>query len=329
MQRLPYLFEYVFSLPAFFVVFAYTVSRSHTRLLASPVTKSVTDALMPGGNIISVLIRPLRALTMLALLLLTFLGAQCVYAADISRDVRAGREDESLTNDGYLEISTYAILNQMPIPGADDLIVTVGLGGHYRYRAFFIDAYAESYNQFQFGLNAYSGDVWSIDLLAASSEHGVDSELNRELKQFSDRDAAGFLGLRATGYNDPYIFQAEILNDVSDVHGGSLVTASIARTWLYHNWNFHALLGSRYESQATLNYQFGNDAADATENYPAYSAGSGTTFVTEFGVTYPINEHFIFKATGRWWELPSAVVSSPFITNDSYLTFTSTITFVY
>lgn len=267
-------------------------------------------------------------LQLTAILLLASL-AQVAHTADISRDVRAGREDESVELDAYLEISASAILNEMPIPGADSLIATIGLGGHFRFKRFFLDAYAESYNQAQLGLNAYSGEVLSIDFLMATSEHGVDSELNRELQLFSDRDAATFLGARATGYNGPYIFQFEALNDISNVHGGTLLTASIARTWLYHNWNFHALLGARYESKRTLDYQFGNDAGEATENYPEYSAGAGTTFVTEFGLTYPINEHFIFKSTGRWWELPSAVVGSPFITNDSYLTFSSTITFVY
>lgn len=251
------------------------------------------------------------------------------FAADISRDVRAGREDESIENDGYLEVSFSAIYNEMPIPGADRYVGTIGLGGHYRYKRFFIDAHAESYNQFQFGLNAYSGDIWSVDLLGASSEHGVDSELNRELIAFTQREPAGYLGVRATGYNGPYIFQFEALGDVSDVHDGALLTASAARTWLYHNWNFHALLGARFESAKTLDYQFGIDPIEATTAYPVYEAGSGTTFVTEFGVTYPLSENFILKTTGRWWELPSAVVGSPFITNDSYLTFSASITFVY
>lgn len=251
------------------------------------------------------------------------------YAADISRDVRAGREDETIVNDGYLEISFSAILNEMPIPGADRHIGTIGLGGHYRYKRFFVDAHAESYNQFQFGLNAYSGDIWSVDVLGASSEHGVDSELNRELKAFTEREPASYLGVRATGYNGPYIFQFEAMGDVSDVHGGALLTASAARTWLYHNWNFHALLGARFESAKTLDYQFGIDPDESTTAYPVYEADSGTTFVTEFGVTYPLNENFIFKSTGRWWELPMAVVGSPFITNDSYLTLSASITFVY
>lgn len=252
-----------------------------------------------------------------------------LHAADISRDIRAGREDETVENDGYIEVSFSGILNEMPIPGSDELIGTVGLGGHYRFKRFFVDAHAESYNQFQYGLNAYSGDIWSVDFLGAVSEHGVDSELNTELKLFTEREEANYLGVRATGYNGPYIFQFETLWDISELHYGSLLTASIARTWLYRNWNFHALLGARFESARTLDYQFGIDANEATGTYPQYEAGSGTTFVTEAGVTYPLNEYFILKSTFRWWELPSAVVDSPIINNDSYLTFSNSITFVY
>jgi len=273
----------------------------------------------------NLLAHPFRLLVPLALLMM----APVVFSADISRDVRAGREDETIENDGYIEFSFSSILNQMPIPRSDEFIRTLGVGGHYRYKRFFIDAHAESYNQFQLGLNAYSGEVWSIDSLIAGSEHGVDSELNRELKRFTKRREATFLGARATGYKGPYIFQFETLWDISEVHYGSLLTASLARTWLFRNWNFHALLGARYESARTLDYQFGIDADEATDDYPEYKAGAGTTFVTEAGATYPLNQYFVFKSTFRWWELPSATVGSPFITDDSYLTFSNSITFVY
>jgi len=155
-------------------------------------------------------IRPLVPTALLLLLLFS----HGVYPADISRDVREGREDESLEHGGYFEFSLSSILNQMPIPGSDELIGTIGIGGHYRYKRFFIDAHAESYNQFQLGLNAYSGDVWSVDFLTASSEHGVDSELNFELKLFTERESATYLGVRATGYNGPYLLQFETLWDI-------------------------------------------------------------------------------------------------------------------
>jgi len=58
-----------------------------------------------------------------------------------------------------------------------------------------VDAHAESYNQPQFDLNTYSGDVWSVDVLTAVNEHGVDSKLNIELKPFSEREAVSYLGV--------------------------------------------------------------------------------------------------------------------------------------
>jgi len=285
------------------------------------------NMLVMAGLTLSIVTRSLLRLSVSCLLFLT--ASQWACAADISRDVRAGREDESVENGGYLEISASAILNEMPIPRTDKYIGTFSVGGHYRYKRFFVDAYSESYNQFQLGINALSGPIWSLDILSAVSEHGVDSELNRELKAFTSRDPAFHLGVRATGYSGPYIFQVEAMADVSQAHGGDLVTASIARHWLVQNFNFHALAGARYESARALDYQFGVDADEATEIYPVYEAGAGTTLVAEAGITYPINQYFVFRSTGRWWELPSSVVGSPFITNDSYLTLSATITFVY
>ena len=53
-----------------------------------------------------------------------------VQAADIARDVRAGREDETLLFDGYLEFSASASRVQIPIDGVDDYIGKFGVGGH-------------------------------------------------------------------------------------------------------------------------------------------------------------------------------------------------------
>lgn len=256
-----------------------------------------------------------------------FSFSQLVNAADISRDVREGRADDS--NGGYLEISVTGILNKMPIPGSDDMFINIGIGGHYRHKRFFIDTHAESYNQLQYGFNAYSGDMWSFDILGATSEHGVDSELNKELEFVSSRDSASYLGVRATGYNEQYIFQFEALQDISRVHDGALLTATVARQWLYKNWNFHALVGARFESAGAVDHQFGISAKEASSLYPSYKAGSGTTIVSEIGITYPLNQYFVFKTTGRWWELPSAIVDSPFIAEDSYLTLSASLTFVY
>jgi len=265
---------------------------------------------------------------LLAILFLSLLSFDA-FSADISREIRAGREDETIKFDGFLELSFSGIVNKMPIPGSDELIGTIGVGGNYRYKRWFWDVHAESYNQFQIGYNFYYGEDWSLDVMGAASEHGVNSELNTELKLFTEREAATFLGFRATGYDGPYILQFEALWDYSRLHSGSLTTGSIARTWLVRNWNFHTLFSARYESANTLDYQFGVDASEANEVYPEYQANAGLTFVTEFGVTYPVNEFIVLKSTARWWELPTAVLDSPFITNDSYATFSTSINFVY
>ena len=250
-------------------------------------------------------------------------------AADISRDVRTGREDESIDHGGYLEIGFTAGYSGLPVVGAETNYFNITLGGHYRFRRFFIDALVEGYNQFQLGLNLYSGPNWSVDLLGAASERGIDSNFSDELDTFIDRPPAFNGGLRATTYSGEFIAQLEALQDISDTHNGFTLTGIFGRKWLVRNWNLHALVGARFQSGAVLDYQFGIDSDEATDRFPAYEADSGTTFVTEFGITYPINEYWVFRGTARWWEVPHSVFNSPFITGEDYLVATGSLTFVY
>ena len=262
------------------------------------------------------------------LLLLTFVVAP-LQAADISRDVREGREDETISRGGYLELDVGLEYGTLPVAGAAPGGPIISIGGHYRIRRFFIDALAEGYNQFQFGFNAWSGQTWSIDLLAAASERGIDSEFSDELESLNDRPAGLNGGIRATGYAGPYILQFEALNDISDTHDGYVFTSVIGRKWLLRNWNLHVLAGARYQSREVVDYLFGIDDDEAGNRFAAYSANSGITYVSEVGVTYPLSEHWIFHGTGRWWELPDSISDSPFITDQDYLSLTALFTFVY
>ena len=56
---------------------------------------------------------PLRYLLSFILISL-LLASHATHAADIARDLRAGREDETIENDGYVEVSFSGILNKMP-----------------------------------------------------------------------------------------------------------------------------------------------------------------------------------------------------------------------
>ncbi len=261
-------------------------------------------------------------------LLIGLLSCSMAYATDIARDVRGGREDETIEQGGYFELSFSAGYDGLPVVSPKPTFLNISIGGHYRFKRFFIDAFAESY-EIQFGLNAYSGSLWSVDVLAAASEQGIDSEFSDELKSFAERPGSLSAGIRATGYLGSYIVQFEALDDVSDTHDGHLLSAFIARQWLVRNWNFHALLGGRYQSANVVDYLFGVDADEVTERFAAYQAVAGTTYVTELGFSYPLNEYWIFRGTGRWYELPDSIANSPFITDDAYFLARATLTFVY
>ncbi len=260
------------------------------------------------------------------------LAITSLHASDISRDVREGRSarlDDNATYGGYLEFSAALVYTDAPVTDVVDIALQIDIGGHFRYKRFFVDALAESYNQIQLGYNVYSGKTWSVDWLTAISDHGIDSELSEELSKYTDRSTTLNTGLRATGYSGPYIFQFEAMQDISEIHDGHLITAYFARNWLRQNWNLHALLGARYESEKALDYQYGLDVDEANDEFPAYQAKSGTTYVAELGATLPLNTNLVFKATARHWELPNSIANSPLITDDGYFSVGVNLTYVY
>jgi len=273
------------------------------------------------------------ALCLSTLALGTILTVEQALAADVARDIREGRQDESANINGYLELGLHATLGGLPVvgPRGDGLHATLSptLGGHFRLRRFFIDFLAESYSRGQLGFNLYSGPTWSFDLIATAAVNGIDSTWSEELEDFRDRPSGVDGGLRVTGFAGPFIGQFEALKDVANEHDGSLLTGTIARQYLVRNWNLHWLVGARYQSAETIQHLFGVESDEATEEFPAYTSSAGVTYVTEIGATLPLSEYLVFRGTARYWSLPDSVVNSPFITAEAFSEFTASVVFVY
>jgi len=252
------------------------------------------------------------------------------YAADVARDIREGRQDETVDFGGYLEIGLHGTAGSMPVVGAKDVDGLFSLGGHFRFKRFFIDALSESNERLQAGYNLYSGPTWSMDVIASLGADGVDTSLADELATLRNRNSGVDAGLRVTGFSGPFIVEFEALIDATDNHDGSLLTGSIARQYLVRNWNLHWLVGARYQSAETTNFLFGVSAEEAEAGvFQEYEAGAGVTYVTEFGATLPLTKYFVFRGSARYWSLPDSIVNSPFIENQAYSEVTASIVFVY
>lgn len=251
------------------------------------------------------------------------------FSADVSRDIREGRQDESVDFSGYFELGTHLTVGRMPVVGVQNSQFSITLGGHLRIKRFFLDFLSESYHRGQFGYNLYSGPTWSFDLLATGSPDGIDTSLSNELDGLRDRSGAVEGGLRVTGYTGPLIVQFEALRDISGQHDGSIITGTLARQYLWQNWNFHWLLGARYQSADTTTFLFGVDETEASQRFPEYEAGAGVGYVTEFGATYPLNEYLVFRGTARYWSLPDSIANSPFIEGHEYSSVSGSLAFIY
>ena len=260
---------------------------------------------------------------------LLFLSHQAV--ADVSRDIRDGRLDLGNQNGGFFEIGPRLDFSSIPVTGVEEnnLNFSVHIGGYYRFKRFFVDIAAESHSRVQFGYNALSRPLWSIDLLAASSEAGIDSRFSDELEDIDSRPGGLNFGVRVTAYPGSLIAQFEALADVSGRHDGFTMTGSLARNWLVRNWNVHAILGARYYSASYTDYIFGIDEDEASDRFPEYEAGTSAAYVTEVGASYPMSEYWVFRTTARYWALSDSMARSPFLFDDDFVEIASSIMFVY
>ncbi len=266
----------------------------------------------------------------LVTVLLVFIGSLgTAFAADVARDIRGGRQDEGADFAGYIELGAHAATGQMPVVGVENTEIRFTVGGHVRAKGFFLDFLTESYNRGQLGYHLYSGNTWSFDLIATGSPDGIDNTLSNELDGLRDRSGAVESGLRVTGFTGPLIVQFEALSDITGSHDGAILSGSVARSYLWRNWNLHWLLGARYLSSETTSFLFGVDESEASERFPRYNAGAGVTYVTELGATLPLNQYFVFRGTARYWSLPDSIADSPFIEDQNYSEITASVVFVY
>ena len=99
---------------------------------------------------------------------------------------------------------------------------------------------------------------------------------------------------------------------------GQYASARVGRSWQYRNWNFHAMAGIEYlDSELSLR-TFGVTAAEARRSYfPQYDPGATGQIETEIGVTYPMSERWVFRATARHRFMADAVSESPLFDNSS------------
>lgn len=282
----------------------------------------------PGGSLAHRLCQR-TVLSGLLLIFLLCLVLQTSIAADLSRNLREGRTDVENRNGGYLELGAGYEYRDLPIVGINSSVISLQFGLHAEWNGAFLDISAESFSGFQLGYNFYNNGWLSVDVLGAVTEVAINDDLSEDLEPLRNRDAGINLGFRATASRGDNMFQFEMFRDISNDHGGHVLSSFAGRTWFYRNWNLHAIVGGRYWSEDVMDYVVGVRPDEANERFPVYRPPSGFALVAELGATYPIAENWVFRGTLSRWKSSSGLSDSPFITDDDSTSLQTNLYFVY
>jgi len=264
------------------------------------------------------------------------------FATDITHSVRSGNEQTDST-ENYLEIGVLYAVGSGPSFGDDgnwsdsSLIIN----GSYNWNGLFIENYSESGHGLIAGYNAFNNDNWSLDLTITTDWGQKNFDNNGRYPSLNNEDYNDPLtvGGRLTGYLGNNVVQFAINQDATGDHNGTTASALIGRSWQVRNWNFHGIVGVEYASAKLNNFYVGVSEARATSSRfdfieggaSAYDAGASVSFSTELGVTYPITEDWVFRATGRVATISDEITDSPYYVNkDSVATsFRTSLSYVF
>lgn len=280
-------------------------------------------------------------LAIAALLTLTFSAAS--QAQDISQALRNNSQN---TIENYFEIGLGYTNHEGPSTNPRKLDWTGGysiFNWSYNYKGFFLERFADKFTEstdpFVIGYNAYSNDNWSFDIVGSSKNPGLklsaivqSGENAGQDIDFITRDSDFMIGGRLSGYFGNNIVQFTVSQDMRN-HNGRMASALVGRNWQLRNWNFHGLLGVQYSDSTTNNYYKGVTKAEAQQSsFTAYQAGGGFNYNAEVGVTYPITEDWVYRATATVVSYSDEQLNSPMYHSTSgstSTTFSTSLSYVF
>ncbi len=168
------------------------------------------------------------------------------------------------------------------------------------------------------GYNFYNTENWDFDLIA-SVTHGslIYDVMENDQHVHIETKVSPRLGIRSRGYFGDNTVQFTVMpySSNTDYDQGVYASAWAGRHWQVKNWNFHASAGIQYRSKSIMDYYYGVPEDVATENTPAYEAGSGFNVTGQLGATYPINKSWVFESYLRYTDLADAMTNSPQLQN--------------
>ena len=265
----------------------------------------------------------------LPLAVIIFAGASfstASFANDISYSIRSDTEQTGIT-ENYFELGLVYAVGSSPSFSDDSNWADTGLiiNGSYNWNGLFVENYSESGHGMVVGYNAINNDNWSLDFTVTTDWFQLNYENTGRYPGLNNEDYSDPLtvGGRLTGYLGNNTVQFSVNQDATGDHNGTTVSALIGRNWQVRNWNFHGIVGVEYASAKLNDFYVGVSETRAAstrfdyldEGASSYEAGDSVSFSTEFGVTYPITEDWVFRVTGRVVTIPDEITDSPYYVN--------------
>ncbi len=240
-------------------------------------------------------------------------------ASGITRDVRGSVNiEQSEQNGGYFELGAgVSARNKNLFKGNEDESKTsfgarINLG--YQWNGLFVDLNDD--DGFSIGYNALNTENWSFDLVGGRLI-GIDKDNSDLFSDLRKRESTATYGLRATGFYNNTILQAEIRQAHHDDFDGTQASFLAGTSWQYRNLNTHLIAGIHYSSAGINDYYWGIREDEASELFPVYSAGDSVAFSTELGFTYPLSQNWILKSKLNYVYGSKEFADSPLRADDS------------
>lgn len=135
------------------------------------------------------------------------------------------------------------------------------------------------------------------------------------------RRMAALAGLEYRLDGEQWFMQWQALQDISGVHEGQEVRASLTRQWRHKRHQLAVTGGASWQSARVIDYYFGIRPDEVHFSEDAYQAEQGVSTLVRFDWNYTLNSRWTLRTNASYKHLASEIRHSPLVTSDHVTTF--------
>ncbi|MDF1877425.1 MipA/OmpV family protein [Sulfurimonas sp. SAG-AH-194-L11] len=154
---------------------------------------------------------------------------------------------------------------------------------------------------------------WGLSLTAQPRVYGYKAEDSDYLEGMDTRETTfeGGLAFSAT-YNDTYI-ETMLLTDIFARYDSWLFKTEIGDEFALGNFTFYPSIILVYESDEFVNYYYGVQTHEATQNRAEFTPGAGWQFGAQTYIEYPFTDRLSALVNLRIDRVPTSAMNSPLV----------------